>query len=89
MGGAKYVGKTQMFNLLLTVALAAWMKLYSPGSASMTLNHVWTLMVSFQFLRVCQHVYASAKSDKELLTTTEGEEGLEIKELEDGRENSR
>ena len=89
MGGAKYVGKTQMFNLLLTVALAAWMKLYSPGSASMTLNHVWTLMVSFQFLRVCQHVYASAKSDKELLTTTEGVEGLEIKELEDGRENSR
>ncbi|CCO14507.1 MOP(MATE) family transporter: multidrug efflux [Bathycoccus prasinos] len=89
MGGAKYVGKTQMFNLLLTVALAAWMKLYSPGSASMTLNHVWTLMVSFQFLRVCQHVYASAKSDKELLTTTEGEEGLEIKELGDGRENSR
>ena len=88
MGGAKYVGKTQMFNLLLTVALAAWMKLYSPGSASMTLNHVWTLMVSFQFLRVCQHVYASAKSDKELLTTTEGVEGLEIKELEDGRENS-
>ena len=55
----------------------------------MTLNHVWTLMVSFQFLRVCQHVYASAKSDKELLTTTEGEEGLEIKELGDGRENSR
>jgi Na+-driven multidrug efflux pump len=88
MGGAKYVGKTQMFNLLLTVALAAWMKLYSPGSASMTLNHVWTLMVSFHFLRVCQHVYASAKSDKELLTTTEGVEGLEIKELEDGRENS-
>tara|TARA_B110000483_G_scaffold229326_1_gene293218 strand:- start:723 stop:2195 length:1473 start_codon:yes stop_codon:yes gene_type:complete len=70
MSGAKYVGKTQMFNLLLTVALAAWMKLYSPGSASMTLNHVWTLMVSFHFLRVCQHVYASAKSDKELLTTT-------------------
>ena len=89
MGGAKYVGKTQMFNLLLTVALAAWMKLYSPGSASMTLNHVWTLMVSFQFLRVCQHVYASAKSDKELLTTTEGVEGLEIKELEDGRAKSR
>ena len=90
MGGAKYVGKTQMFNLLLTVALAAWMKLYSPGSASMTLNHVWTLMVSFQFLRVCQHVYASAKSDKELLMTTEGEEAGEIiKELEDGREKSR
>ena len=88
MGGAKYVGKTQMFNLLLTVALAAWMKLYSPGSASMTLNHVCALMVSFHFLRVCQHVYASAKSDKELLTTTEGVEGLEIKELEDGRENS-
>ena len=90
MGGAKYVGKTQMFNLLLTVGLAAWMKLYSPGSASMTLNHVWTLMVSFQFLRVCQHVYASAKSDKELLMTTEGEEAGEIiKELEDGREKSR
>ena len=90
MSGAKYVGKTQMFNLLLTVALAAWMKLYSPGSASMTLNHVWTLMVSFQFLRVCQHVYASAKSDKELLMTTEGEEAGEIiKELEDGREKSR
>ena len=90
MGGAKYVGKTQMFNLLLTVGLAAWMKLYSPGSASMTLNHVWTLMVSFQFLRVCQHVYASAKSDKELLMTTEGVEAGEImKELEDGREKSR
>ena len=30
MGGAKNVGQAQVFNLLLTVALAAWMKLYAP-----------------------------------------------------------
>jgi len=66
MGGAKYVGQTQLFNLLLTAGLAAWMKKLA-GSGGMTLNHVWVLMVSFQFLRVCQHVYASVKSDRELL----------------------
>ena len=70
MGGAKYVGQTQLFNLLLTAGLAAWMKKLA-GSGGMTLNHVWFLMVSFQFLRVCQHVYASVKSDRELLVEEE------------------
>jgi hypothetical protein len=28
-------------------------------------------MVSFQFLRVCQHVYVSVKSDRELLMEEE------------------
>jgi Na+-driven multidrug efflux pump len=67
MGGAKYVGQMQLFNLLLTAGLAAWMK----KLGGMTLNHVWVLMVSFQFLRVCQHVYVSVKSDRELLMEEE------------------
>jgi Na+-driven multidrug efflux pump len=70
MGGAKYVGQTQLFNLLLTAGLAAWMKKLA-GSGGMTLNHVWVLMVSFQFLRVCQHFYAGVKSDRELLVEEE------------------
>ena len=66
-GGAKNVGQAQVFNLLLTVALAAWMKLSAPGSESLTLNHVWVLMVLFQFLRVCEHVYATVNKYSYLL----------------------
>ena len=67
MGGAKNVGQAQVFNLLLTVALAAWMKLYAPGSESFALNHVWVLMLLFQFLRVCEHVYATVNKYSYLL----------------------
>ena len=67
MGGAKNVGQAQVFNLLLTVALAAWMKLYAPVSESFALNHVWVLMLLFQFLRVCEHVYATVNKYSYLL----------------------